>query len=124
MTKNIKFTDEALKQIEKIILENKPEKFFRITVQGGGCSGFKYNFSFDKKVRKNDLIFNKTIIDKQSLDIIDGSTIDFNKEMIKTELNLILKGKRNQIQKDYKDLRNLLKGEDIESKIVNHIINN
>ena len=40
------------------------------------------------------------------------------------ELNLILKGKRNQIQKDYKDLRNLLKGEDIESKIVNHIINN
>ena len=82
MTKNIKFTDEALKQIEKIILENKPEKFFRITVQGGGCSGFKYNFSFDKKVRKDDLIFNKTIIDKQSLDIIDGSTIDFNKEMI------------------------------------------
>ena len=81
MTKNIKFTDEALKQIEKIILENKPEKFFRITVQGGGCSGFKYNFSFDKKVRKDDLIFNKTIIDKQSLDIIDGSTIDFNKEM-------------------------------------------
>ena len=46
------------------------------------------------------------------------------KLMIKTELNLILKGKRNQIQKDYKDLRNLLKGEDIESKIVNHIINN
>ena len=82
MTKNIKFTDEALKQIEKIILENKPEKFFRITVQGGGCSGFKYNFSFDKNVRKDDLIFNKTIIDKQSLDIIDGSTIDFNKEMI------------------------------------------
>ena len=82
MTKNIKFTDEALKQIEKIILENKPEKFFRITVQGGGCSGFKYNFSFDKKIKKDDLIFNKTIIDKQSLDIIDGSTIDFNKEMI------------------------------------------
>ena len=82
MTKNIKFTDEALKQIEKIILENKPEKFFRITVQGGGCSGFKYNFSFDKKVRKDDLIFNKTIIDKQSLDILEGSTIDFNKEMI------------------------------------------
>ena len=61
MTKNIKFTDEALKQIEKIILENKPEKFFRITVQGGGCSGFKYNFSFDKNVRKDDLIFKQTI---------------------------------------------------------------
>ena len=82
MTKNINFTNEALKQIEKIILENKPEKFFRITVQGGGCSGFKYDFSFDKEIKKDDIVFNKTIIDKQSLEIIQGSTIDYNKEMI------------------------------------------
>ena len=64
-----------------------------------------------------NLILNKEVVKE----LIQS---DFNKEMIKTELNLILKGKRNQIQKDYKDLRNLLKGEDIESKIVNHIINN
>ncbi|OUW73691.1 MAG: iron-sulfur cluster assembly accessory protein [Pelagibacteraceae bacterium TMED216] len=82
MTKNINFTNEALKQIEKIILENKPEKFFRITVQGGGCSGFKYDFSFDKEIKKDDIVFNKTVIDKQSLEIIQGSTIDYNKEMI------------------------------------------
>ena len=63
-----------------------------------------------------NLILNKEVVKE----LIQS---DFNKEMIKTELNLILKGKRNQIQKDYKDLRNLLKGEDIESKIVNHIIN-
>ena len=44
--------------------------------------------------------------------------------MIKTELNSILRDKRNQIQKDYKNLRNLLKGDNIEAKIVNHIINN
>ncbi len=49
---------------------------------------------------------------------------DFNKKMIKTELNQILKEKRNQIKKDYKDLRNLLKGDEIEAKIVNHIISN
>ena len=59
-----------------------------------------------------NLILNKEVVKE----LIQS---DFNKEMIKTELNLILKGKRNQIQKDYKDL-NLLKGEDIESKIVNH----
>jgi lipid-A-disaccharide synthase len=64
-----------------------------------------------------NLILNKEVVKE----LIQS---DFNKEMIKSELNLILKGKRNQIQKDYKDLRNLLKGEDIESKIVNHIINN
>ena len=73
MTKKINFTDEALKQIEKIVFENKPKKYFRISVQGGGCSGFKYNFTFDDKIENDDLVFNKTIIDKSSLDIINGS---------------------------------------------------
>ena len=47
MNKKINFTDEALKQIEKIVLENLSKKYFRISVKGGGCSGFKYNFTFD-----------------------------------------------------------------------------
>ncbi len=82
MTKKLKFTNEAIKQIEKIILENKPKKYFRISVKGGGCSGFKYNFNFDDKIEVNDIIFDKTVIDKDSLEIIDGSVIDFKKEMI------------------------------------------
>jgi iron-sulfur cluster insertion protein len=82
MTKKIEFTKEALKQIEKIVLQNSPKKYFRISVQGGGCSGFKYNFSFDEKIENDDIIFNNTIIDKNSLDIINGSVVDFKKEMI------------------------------------------
>ena len=82
MKKKLKFTNEAIKQIEKIILENKPKKYFRISVKGGGCSGFKYNFNFDDKIEVNDIIFDKTVIDKDSLEIIDGSVIDFKKEMI------------------------------------------
>ena len=82
ITKEIKFTDQAIRQIDKIILENSPKKYFRISVQGGGCSGFKYNFTFDDKMKKDDLIFNKTVIDKSSLDIINGSVVDFKKEMI------------------------------------------
>ena len=82
MTKKIKFTDQAIKQINKIVLENSPKKYFRISVLGGGCSGFKYNFTFDDNMQKDDIIFNKTIIDKSSLNIINGSTIDFKKEMI------------------------------------------
>ncbi len=82
MTKKIKFTDQALKQINKIVLENSPKKYFRISVLGGGCSGFKYNFTFDDKQEVDDIIFDKTIIDKNSLDIINGSVIDFKKELI------------------------------------------
>jgi iron-sulfur cluster insertion protein len=45
-------------------------------------SGFKYNFSFDKKIEKDDIFFNKTVIDSNSLKIINGSTVDYQKEMI------------------------------------------
>ena len=81
MEKKLEFTDSAKNQIDKITKSDK-KKYFRIAVQGGGCSGFKYNFSFDSKVEKDDIIFDKAIIDKQSLDIIAGSIVDFKKEMI------------------------------------------
>ena len=81
MEKKLNFTDQALHQIS-IITKDQDKKFFRITVQGGGCSGFKYNFGFDTKTNDDDIIFGKAIIDKTSLDIISGSVIDFKKEMI------------------------------------------
>ena len=82
MTKKIEFTDRAKEQIEKIINGDQLKKFFRISVKGGGCSGFKYEFSFDDKTFDEDIFFGKAVIDKTSLDIISGSTIDFKKEMI------------------------------------------
>ena len=82
MTKKIEFTDRAKKQIEKITEKNDSKKYFRISVKGGGCSGFKYNFSFDNSTSDNDVLFDKTVIDKASLDIINGSVIDFKVEMI------------------------------------------
>ena len=82
MIKKIEFTDRAKEQIEKIIKEDNLKKFFRISVKGGGCSGFKYNFSFDSKTNDEDIVFDKAVIDKTSLDIITGSIIDFKKEMI------------------------------------------
>ena len=82
MTKKIKFTERAKKQIHKITSENESKKYFRISVKGGGCSGFKYNFSFVNSITNEDILFNSIVIDKASLDIIDGSVIDFKVEMI------------------------------------------
>ena len=81
MEKKLNFTDQALNQIN-IITKDQDKKFFRITVQGGGCSGFKYNFGFDTKTNDDDIVFGKAIIDKSSLDIISGSVVDYKKEMI------------------------------------------
>ena len=81
MEKKLNFTDQALNQIN-LITKGDEKKYFRITVQGGGCSGFKYSFGFDSKSNVDDIIFGKTIIDKSSLNIISGSVVDFKKEMI------------------------------------------
>ena len=81
MEKKLEFTDSAKSQIEKIT-KSDGKKYFRIAVQGGGCSGFKYKFTFDDKIEKDDILFDKTVIDRQSLDIIAGSVVDFKKEMI------------------------------------------
>ena len=81
MEKKLNFTDQALNQIN-IITKDQDKEFFRITVQGGGCSGFKYNFGFDTKTNDDDVVFGNVIIDKSSLDIISGSVVDFKKEMI------------------------------------------
>mgnify|MGYP001808231374 FL=1 len=82
MTNKIEFTESANNEIERIVLKKGLNTYFRISVKGGGCSGFKYNFSFDDKVNENDNLFGKTVIDKDSLKIIDGSKIDFKKELI------------------------------------------
>ena len=82
MEKRLDFTESAKKQIIKITQSESGKKYFRIEVKGGGCSGFKYSFSFDNQIKENDVLFDKTVIDKISLDIISGSTIDFKKELI------------------------------------------
>tara|TARA_B100001057_G_scaffold495465_1_gene594555 strand:- start:1287 stop:1607 length:321 start_codon:yes stop_codon:yes gene_type:complete len=82
MEKKLDFTDSAKNQIKKITQSDPKKKYFRISVKGGGCSGFKYNFSFEDVVENDDVVFESTIIDKSSLNIIAGSTVDFKKEMI------------------------------------------
>ena len=82
MSNKIEFTESAKKEIDRVVSEKSSKMYFRFSVQGGGCSGFKYNFSFDDKVNSNDNIFNKTLIDTNSLKIIEGSIIDFKKELI------------------------------------------
>tara|TARA_B100000579_G_C22218880_1_gene570767 strand:- start:245 stop:559 length:315 start_codon:yes stop_codon:yes gene_type:complete len=81
MEKKLEFTNRAKSQIQKVT-KSEAKKYFRIAVQGGGCSGFKYNFSLDDKLEKDDILFEQTVIDKVSLDIIAGSTVDFKEEMI------------------------------------------
>jgi len=82
MIKEVNFSKEAVERINQLISKKPRGTFFRIAVKGGGCSGFKYDFSFDSKIDENDLKHNNIVIDKSSLDMLKGSNIDFNNELI------------------------------------------
>ena len=82
MNKEIKFTDKAIKQINNLLLKKDKGFFFRIAIKGGGCSGFQYDFSFDKKSEDDDLKFNNILIDKKSAELLKGSEVDYVSELI------------------------------------------
>ena len=82
MIKEIKFTDKALKQINSLLSKKDKGSFFRIAIKGGGCSGFQYDFSFDKSIEKDDLKFENILIDKSSADLLKGSEVDYVTELI------------------------------------------
>ena len=82
MIKEIKFTDKAIKQIDHLLTTKNSGTFFRIAILGGGCSGFKYDFSYEKKPEKEDLILNQVLIDKASAEMLKGSEVDYVSEII------------------------------------------
>ena len=82
MIKEIKFTDNALKQIANLLSKKDQGSFFRIAIKGGGCSGFQYEFTFDKKLEADDLKHENILIDKTSADLLKGSEVDFVSELI------------------------------------------
>ena len=82
MIKEINFSKQAVERINQLIEKKPSGTFFRIAVKGGGCSGFKYDFSFDKEIDENDLKHENIVIDKSSLEMLKGSQVDFTQELI------------------------------------------
>ena len=88
MSNKIDFTESAKKEIARVVSEKGPKIYFRISVQGGGCSGFKYDFSFDNKIDKDDLKHENIVVDRSSLDMLKGSQVDFSEELIGTSFKI------------------------------------
>ena len=82
MINEINFSKKAVERINQLIAKKPSGTFFRIAVKGGGCSGFKYDFTFDKNAQKEDFKFNNILIDKNSADLLKGSEVDFVSELI------------------------------------------
>ena len=82
MINEINVSKKAVERINQLISKKPSGTFFRIAVKGGGCSGFKYDFSFDNKIEENDLKHENIVVDKSSLKMLKGSEVDFSEELI------------------------------------------
>jgi iron-sulfur cluster assembly accessory protein len=74
-------TERAARRIKQIAAQENDNKLFRVSVEGGGCSGFQYKFDLVGAVEADDLVIEREgarlLIDPVSLDYLKGSQIDF-----------------------------------------------
>ena len=82
----IVFTDSCCIKVKDLIAEeNNPELKLRVFVNGGGCSGFQYGFTFDEivnsddvEIKKDELIF---LVDPMSYQYLVGAEIDYTESL-------------------------------------------
>lgn len=82
----LQFTDAAANRVKELLTKkNSLDLKLRIHITGGGCGGFKYNFTLDNKIIDGDLIIKNQgvslVIDKISLQYLIGSLIDFSETL-------------------------------------------
>ena len=81
MTGNITLSEKAAKRIATIVSADAGKQALRISVEGGGCSGFSYKFDLAEAINADDKVIErdgaKVLIDSMSLIYMDGSEIDF-----------------------------------------------
>jgi iron-sulfur cluster insertion protein len=78
----ITITESAKEKIQDLLIEeNKPGLKVRAFVQGGGCSGFQYGFTFDEEQNEDDFEFGGVLIDSMSMQYLTGATIDYRDEI-------------------------------------------
>ena len=84
--KQITVSDSAAKQIAAIISNESGNTMLRVSVEGGGCSGFQYKFDLVQAREAEDLAIEKSgitvLIDPTSQMYMEGSEIDFSDELI------------------------------------------
>ena len=78
---DITLTERAARRINEIMAGEPSGSMLRISVNGGGCSGFQYAFDVDAARQDDDLVIERDgatlLVDEVSIQYIDGSVIDF-----------------------------------------------
>jgi len=86
MSTNVTVSDNAVRKIGNILKNEPPGTMLRVSVEGGGCSGFQYKFDMERTKAADDLVIARDgaviLIDPVSVGYMAGSEIDFVDDLI------------------------------------------
>ena len=86
MNASITVSERAARRIGEILKGEPSGTVLRVSVEGGGCSGFQYKFDVDRAKAADDLVINRDgaviLIDPISVNYMTGSEIDFVDDLI------------------------------------------
>lgn len=90
----IEITESAALKIKDLLVEEgNPNLKLRTFVQGGGCSGFQYGFTFDEVQNEDDFVIEKSgmtlLIDSMSMQYMIGATIDYKEELMGSSFTIV-----------------------------------
>jgi len=85
-TEGVGVTESAVRRIAEILSAEPPQSVLRVSVEGGGCSGFQYKFDITREREADDIVIAgngaTVVIDPVSLEYMSGSHIDFVDDLI------------------------------------------
>src|ERR1700745_655408 len=83
---DITLSGRAARRIGEILCREPPGSMLRVSVEGGGCSGFQYKFDIDRAQAADDLVIRRegatVLVDQISVGYLAGSEIDFVDDLI------------------------------------------
>jgi iron-sulfur cluster insertion protein len=87
VAKKVTLSDSAVERLKVLGSEAEhADQMLRVAVDGGGCSGFKYSFTFDSQINDDDKVIEKNgisvLVDEMSWDYLAGSEIGYKQELI------------------------------------------
>ena len=93
MSENVTVSERAARRIGQILKTEQPGAMLRVSVEGGGCSGFQYKFDVDHAKTEDDLVIARegavVLVDPASVPFLAGSEVDFVDDLIGASFRVV-----------------------------------
>ncbi len=90
---DIRVSDRAAKRIGEILSTEPSGTMLRVSVEGGGCSGFQYKFDVDRAKAEDDLVIARedavVLVDSASAPFLAGSEVDFVDDLVGSSFRVV-----------------------------------